>query len=122
MAGNPPPLLSPTNTESDTADAGGVIIIHGEISSPVLDFKIVPRHIHVRVDPDPGTTTTASPPLPDPNPGNLVQLYPALSNANSVPDSFVKSRRILNRTPPQIPTQHLRHLTSIAQGVNKRKP
>lgn len=70
---SPPPLFSPTNTESDQADAGGVIIIHGEIFYPVLNFKIVP-HIHVHADPDPGSTTTASPPLPDQKPENLVQL------------------------------------------------
>ena len=85
---NPPPLFSLTNTESDEANAGGVIISHGEISCPVVDFGIVPCRIHVHVDPGPDTTTTASPPLPGQKPENWVQLKISLVDASSFSGFF----------------------------------
>ena len=106
---SPPPLFSPTNTESDEANAGGVVIIHGEIYCPAVDLEIVPCHIHVCVlDPDPDTTTTASPSLPDQKPENRVQLKISLSGVCSFSDTFVYGRRISKRTSLRTPVQHIR--------------
>ena len=117
---SPPPLFSPTNTESDEANAEGVTIIHGEVSCPVVDFEIVPCHIHVCVDPDPDTATATSPPLPDHKPGNWVQSRSSLVDASSFSVSFVCSRRISNQTSLRVLIQHVPQTAAIPQAASQR--
>ena len=119
---NPPPLFSPTNTESNVADSGSVIITHGEVSRPTVGPEAVPHHVQLHVDPDPDPTNTQNPSPPDHEPEKQVRSLLSLSNAHWIPDSFVRSRRTPDRASLRIPIKRVRQtLTTLTQRTNRHK-
>ena len=71
---NPPPLFTPTNEETNVAEARSIIITHGGTPSSEVHLEIVSPYVHVRADPDPGSgTNSTGPPPPDCEPEKLVQ-------------------------------------------------
>lgn len=69
---NPPPPSHATNTKSEAADSGGVIITHGEAHRPAVGPETASCDIHLRADSDPDLTDSQKPTLPDHKPKKWV--------------------------------------------------